>query len=89
MDETIKVKLRLLNSFLEGAFDKVQRDGRFDLVGTIDAFDAAGNQAGLPELAQTTKNEPSSEALQFLFSNPQFADDFEAKYGGLPPNFQR
>ena len=43
--ETIKVKVDLLGDFLEGVFDKVQRDGRFIDVGrTIDALEAAAGR---------------------------------------------
>jgi len=62
----------------------------------VDAEDVLANflqRNTPPEPIQTTESvfttEPPVEALQLLFSNPQLADDFEAKYGALPPNFTR
>jgi hypothetical protein len=40
-DSTIKIKTELLSAFLEGAFNKSQRDGRFDVEGTLSAVEKA------------------------------------------------
>ena len=39
LDSTVKIKSELLTDFLEGAFNKAQRDGRFDVALTIDAIE--------------------------------------------------
>lgn len=38
-NSTVKIKSDLLIAFLQGAFNKAQRDGRFDVAGTIDAVE--------------------------------------------------
>jgi hypothetical protein len=40
-DKGVKIKADLLADFLEGAFNKTQRDGRFDLDGTLKNVEAA------------------------------------------------
>jgi len=66
LDETIEVKIRMLESFLQGAFDKVQRDGRFDVAGTVDAFLAAGDEAGVPQAPELTEDEKRLQKLGLL-----------------------
>jgi hypothetical protein len=64
-DETIIIKLDLLNRFLEGAFNKAQRDGRFDVVGTVDALDEQANRE-LAAVGAGPDSEEDEERLKGL-----------------------
>ena len=69
-DETIMIKMRLMDDFLNGAFNKMNRDGRFDVIATIDAVESAADEA-FATMDAVVGEQSDADRLEALGFDPQ------------------
>ena len=86
--ETAQMKMTLLRRFLDGAYDRANKDGRFSIGDTIDAVVSDLDEIDGMSQGHAQQSAAPQAALDYLKAHPETIDMFEQMFGYRPPGYR-